>query len=574
MKMEVSKPERLRDLRELVQQAVRKHGERIAFSEKGSDGIIFSYNYKRLRDDINALGTRLLAMGLKGKHIAIVGENSYAWVVSYLAIMNGVGVAVPLDKELPAEEIVFLVNKADVSAVICSDTFVPVFEEIFDDCTMLEACIGMNQVPDKYRFYSMITLLKEGKELLRKGDRDYLMETIDPDAMCSIVFTSGTTGANKGVMLSHKNLTAVVYGAACNIKAEAVTFSVLPIHHTYESSCGILTSMYLGTQVCFNDSLKYLMKNMDIFQPGMALMVPLFLETMYRNIWAESERKGLAAGLRYGLWISRLLMKIGIDARRILFKPVINQFGGKLKLIVCGGAPLRYEIKRGLYELGIEVLNGYGITECAPLVSVNAPTRRKNLSVGQLIPGVEVKIVEKDRFGNGEIQIRGDNVMLGYYKDLKSTQASFEDGWFKTGDIGRLDKSGELFISGRKKNLIILENGKNVHPEEIEDCIMKHVPYVKEVVVYAAENKKVDTGLQITADVYLDDNYMEDNKVEDITRLLDEDIKRVNRKLPPYKQVHNISISQTEFAKTTSKKIMRHKVAENKFEKDGDLNVG
>jgi long-chain acyl-CoA synthetase len=553
------KVEKLRDMRELLRRAGKLYSDKIAFKELGPQKQIFEYSFSRLEGDVNALGTKLMEMGMKGYHVAVLGETSYNWVISCLSVVNGLGIAVPLDKEMTNEDIVKLLNKSDADAIICSNTFVPAIESILPKVPSLKTCIVMNPEQEYPGFLTMGKLIEEGRELLETGNREYLDTQIDREAMCEIVFTSGTTGANKGVMLSHKNIMTVVHGAMSLIDAKGVSFSVLPVHHTYEWSCHILGGIYSGIIICFNDSLKRVVENMNVFKPTMSIMVPLFLESMYKAIWKGAEKEGLAGHLRYGIRYSNLLRKVGIDARRLFFKPVLEKFGGNLNQIVCGGAPLRTEIAKGISDLGIEVLNGYGITECGPLVSANSLLGKRPGSIGRAIPGCEVRIYDPDKTGSGEIQVKGDNVMLGYYKDPESTMLTFtEDGWFKTGDIGYLDKDNFLYINGREKNLIILANGKNVYPEELEDIIIEKLPYVKEVVVYADSSGVTEDC--ITACVYPDKEYLEVNGISDIKEKLNRDIDLLNRELPLYKRISNVLISDSEFEKTTTKKIKRNNI--------------
>jgi long-chain acyl-CoA synthetase len=558
--------EKLRDIRELVSRANRLYSDKIAFKELGAKKQVYEYSFRRLYEDMNSFGTKLLEMGLKGSHIAVIGENSYSWVVSYLTIVNGLGVVVPLDKELIDGDIAKLIRDSDASAVICSNTFAAVIKDISEQCPNLKTCIVMNPRKEYEGFYTIESLIEEGKELIRAGNKDYLQAEIDVEAMCEIVFTSGTTGANKGVMLSQKNLTAVVYGSMAVINSSGESFSVLPINHTYECSCHILGSIYLGQTVCFNDSLKRVSENMKFFKPNFSIMVPLFLEAMYKSIWKEAEKSRLTAHLKYGLKFSNIIRKFGIDKRTFFFKPILQGFGGNLNQIVCGGAPLREEIIKTLSDFGIEILNGYGITECAPLVAANSILWKKPGSVGRIVPCCQVRIHDTEEKGYGEILVKGDNVMMGYYKDEDSTLRSFtEDGWFKTGDIGYLDKDNFLYINGRVKNLIILPNGKNVHPEELEDIIIEKLAYVKEVVVYAssAEGGSEDG---INALVCIDEDFCETNGIKDPINKLNEDIKSMNRHLPIYKRITNVLISESEFEKTTTKKIKRNVVLGRSYE--------
>lgn len=566
MSKKLYKTKRLRDVRELVRRASKLYGERIAYKEIKADKQIVEYTYSRVEKDVNALGTKLLQMGLAGKHIAIIGENSYEWVISYLAIVSGLGVAVHLDKELTDDDIAKLLIKSDAEAIIFSKTFASAMENIVSSCPNVKTCIVMNSDTEYIQFSNFEKLIKDGKKLLRNGNKKYLELPINNQDMCEIVFTSGTTGANKGVMLSNSNIMAVVYASLSHINATGVSLSVLPINHTYECSCHILGGMYSGLTICFNDSLKRVANNMKLFKPNMAIMVPLFLESMYKNIWKEAKKNHLNHHLKYGLKFSNFIRKFGVDRRRKYFQPILDSFGGNFEQIVCGGAPLRTEIIKALDDFGLNIVNGYGITECGPLVASNSSSWKKYGSVGRVVPCCQVRIDNPDNKGIGEIQVKGDNVMLGYYKDEESTKLSFtEDGWFKTGDMGYLDKDKFLFICGRVKNLIILPNGKNVYPEEIEDKIVERIPYVKEVVVYAP---KCGEGNEesINALVYIDKDYCNINGIINHKEKLDKDIRIVNRELPAYKRVSNIIIKNTEFCKTTTKKIKRTLILEESVE--------
>ncbi len=547
-------PQRLNDMRELTIRASNLFADKTAFKEISANNRIMEYTFSQLEQDRLALGTKLLDLGMDGYHIAILSENSYAWILTYLTVVCGVGVVVPLDKELLKDDIAMLLKKSDADAIVCSETYLPLVNEILSRCPNIKSVIVMNPSGPHTATYDLHTLIEKGRKLLHIGNNTYANKEIDPQAMCEILFTSGTTGPNKGVMLSHQNFMADLYGFMHFIKVTPVSFSVLPIHHSFESTCHILGILYTGNTLCFNNSLKHLMKNIALFKPGMSLMVPLFLEVMYKQIWQETKKNNLEKHLIYGIKFSNLLRKFGIDKRQLFFKPILDKFGGNLEQIVCGGAPLRADLIKRYDEIGINIINGYGITECAPVISTNASAWKKKGTVGHVLPGCQVRIANPDKNGNGEIQITGDIVMLGYYKDAKNTKEVFtQDGYFRTGDLGRLSKDNFLTITGRKKNLIILPNGKNVSPEEIEETVSA-IPYVKEVMVYA---KKREDGEIIAADVFLDSAYLSMNPIENIGQRLDHDIRRLNSSLPVHKRIGDVQIVDQEFEKTTTKKIKR-----------------
>ena len=563
MRYKCCNPERIRDIRELTMRAARLYGEKIAFKEIDRNKQIVEYTYNQLEQERNALGTSLLDLGMEGYHIALISESRIAWVLSYLAIVGGVGVVVPLDKELMEEDIAMLLRRSDADAVICSEAYLPMIMSILDDCPDIKNVIVMNPAKaylhkkKDVRFYDIPTLIAQGRKRLLQGDRAYLNREIDPESMCEILFTSGTTGPNKGTMLCHRNLVADIYGFMHYIKVMPVSISVLPIHHSFECTCHVLGVIYAGTTLCFNDSLKHMMENLMLFKPSMSLMVPLFLETMYKRIWQEAKRENLDSHLRYGIWFSNFIRLFGIDGRRLFFKPILDKFGGELKQIVCGGAPLRTELIKKFDEIGINVINGYGITECAPVISTNATDWKRPGTVGKVLPGCKVRVADPDKSGNGEIQVSSDIVMMGYYKDEENTKAVFtDDGYFMTGDIGRLSRDNFLYLSGRKKNLIILSNGKNICPEELEGAITGALPYVKEIMVYSAAVPG-ETEEVINADMFLDAQYLADNHIDDVQGRLDQDIRRLNNTLPAYKRISKVNIMEREFEKTTTKKIKR-----------------
>lgn len=567
MKAKYYDVDKLHDLRELVSRGKRKYGNSTAFKELDHIGEIHEYSFWNLNDDVVAFGTILLSMGLAGKHIALVGESSYSYVVSYLAIACGLGVVVPLDKELSLDEMALLVQKSDAEVILYSDDLLEDVEELKQICD-LHTSINISNYKNRGKDPSYPNLICQGKERIQGGDNAYIDLPIDPNEMSSILFTSGTTGSNKGVMLNHNNILSVLHSAFSMFDFKLVSFSVLPINHTYEFNLHVLGCIYGGMTLCFNDSLKHVKENLLKFRPEMSLMVPMIVESLYKNIWAEAKRTGLEKHLVYGIWFSNLIRKFGIDRREKFFQPVLEALGGNLKVIVCGGAPLRADIIKGFESLGISVYNGYGITECAPLISSNCTLKSIPGSVGLVIPDCKVRIEDTDADGIGEIQVQGQNVMLGYYKDEISTQKTFtEDGWFKTGDLGYLDKKGALYITGREKNLIILANGKNVHPEELEDYITANLSYVKEVVVYAPISPD-GTDVMIIAEAYIEDEFLRTIGVDEAKKKFKEDVTRINRKLSTYKRIQEVLIRDCEFEKTCTRKIKRHLI-----EKEVPVNV-
>ena len=545
-------------LRDLLERSEKKYSLDFAYKELDPERNLHSYTFVQLREDVDALGTSLLERGLLGKHFAIVSESSYSYVVSYMAVSMGLGVIVPLDKELSKEELLKLICKSDAEVLLYSELLSDDVEELKGSCPEVRTFINISMYGTKMGSISILDLLQEGRSLINSGDRRYKTLPIDRNKMAAILFTSGTTGVNKGVMLSHKNILTVIHSAFSMFRFSKVSFSVLPINHTYEFNLHVLGCLYGGITLCFNDSIKHVKDNLMIFQPGMTLMVPMIVESLYKNIWKEAEKNNLTKHLQYGIWFSNLIRKVGIDQRKLFFKPIMESLGGNLQTIVCGGAPLRPDIVKGFEDIGISVYNGYGITECAPLIATNCTMKNIAGSVGFVIPDNLVRIADTDEDGIGEIQVQGDNVMMGYYKDPVSTRKTFTaDGWFKTGDLGYLDRKGALYITGREKNLIILANGKNVHPEELEEYILDHLAYVKEVVVYAPLSPE-GNEVMIMAEAYVEDQFLIEKGVDEAKKILKEDISKLNHKLSVYKRIHDVELRECEFEKTTTKKIKRY----------------
>lgn len=545
----------LETIRDIINNSNNKYKDAIAIQEKKNKKIV-SYTYEQLRNDVYALGTKLIDMELKDKHIAIVGENSYNWIVSYLAIITGVGVAVPLDKELDSEQISKLLEKGDASAVLFSKGFLSSIDEIIEN-SKLEFAACLNDT-DKYT--DVQTLINEGRQLINEGSTVYEDSIVNVNELNVIMFTSGTTGFNKGVMISQNNLLVNIEQSCKAFGIYHKTVAVLPFHHIYENVCGMMAPIAMGMNIFINDSLKYLSKNLKLVKPEMEVMVPLFLETMEKSIRVELKRMNVEKVFENSIKVSNFLLKSGIDLRRLLFRKVHANFGGKLKAIVCGGAALKPELITFFGDIGITIHNGYGITECTPLISVNLNKKGDHFSVGKIFSSCQVKIDNKNEEGIGEILVKGPNVMIGYYKDDESNEKSFTNGWFRTGDYGSIDADKNLVICGRKKNLIVLSNGKNVHPEELEGYIYEMMPYVKESLVYIDKNKK---GSEVISTyVYLDQDFSSGKSLEELESILKEDLKKVNKKLPSFKKIQHIYIKEEEFEKNSSKKIIRQKFLE------------
>lgn len=484
-------------------------------------GEIISISFEQLKKDVDAFGTYLYSIGMHDKHIAILGENSYEWIVAYFAVVNGGNIVVPLDKENDAESLKSLAYKADVDLIIHSSSFK---EEAEGTGVKL---LSMKSVSE---------YIAEGHKHISNGDVSFLNYEIDPYKMCSIVFTSGTTGSPKGVMLSHHSLVRDAIRSAQNLYAPEGTVAILPLYHAFGWMACVLDQLILGHGVYVCTSLKRVMDDIRFASPRHISIVPLLVKAIYNGIWENARSNGKEKQLIISIKISNFLRKIGIDLRRAFFKQVYEGFGGKLEMIISGGSAIEEKYITGFDDLGIKLTNGYGITELSPIV---ATMRNKHFSIGSVgcvNPGIECRIA------NGEIQLKGETLFLGYYKDDIATDEAFDNGWFKTGDLGYQDKDGLLYITGREKNLIILSNGKNVSPEELESKLHDEIPEIKEVLVYGEND-------QLTAEIY----------TESDRNAIQQKILTMNRSLPPYKEITQVKFRDNEFDKTTTKKIMRHK---------------
>ena len=544
--------------------------DKVAFLEKdGTSKEFKKIKYSKVKEDVNGLGTIMLKkLNLKDKKIAVIGENSYRWYVTYMAVVCGVGIIVPLDKELPANEIKNLLDRAKASCIVYSSRKKELIEGLKDSLPKDMIYIEMNKEVSDDISYSFDKLVEEGKELVDTGDVEYIETKIDREAFKILLFTSGTTAEAKGVMLSHKNLcanTLACYHLVPNI-GKYTYLSILPMHHTYEFSLGYIYGTSMGATIGICEGLKYVAKNLKEIKPDLILAVPALIETLSKKIDKAIAETGKEKVIRTIGKFATGLSKVGIDIRRKVFKQIQETFGGNLKYLFCGAAPLDKDIIFKLESYGFKFLQGFGVTEACPLIAGTPLNDREAGTCGKPVYGEEVRIdLSKNENKDsriGEILAKGDNIMIGYYEDEKKTKESLKDGWFYTGDLGYFDDKGNLVITGRTKNVIVTSNGKNIFPEELETLINR-IPLVEESMVYGAKDPKDKQELIATARVTLNEQYIEETygstrpSDDEIYNLIWEDIKKINRSLVSYKAIKKLEIKKDKFIKTTTMKIKR-----------------
>ena len=552
--------EKFDTIRDYINNAIKKHPNNNAFIIKNKDGKDVSYTnitYTKFGEDIKAFGTALISFGLENKRIAIIGKNRYEWVVAFVSTLCGIGVTVPLDKGLPEQEIALSLQRAKVDAIVFESEYADIILNIQKTNTNIKQYICMDSSCDG-EFQTLNDVINIGNNLLKSGDTKYDNHQINPSSIASIIFTSGTTSMSKAVMLSNTNIASNIYNlnSAEKIYDTDVNMAFLPLHHTFGST-GLLLFLADGVTNVFCDGLRHIQSNLKEYKVSIFVCVPLLLEAMYKKIYAEVEKQGKTKILKFANTISHILLKFKIDIRRKIFKQILDNLGGNIRFIISGASAIDKNVAKGFYDFGILAVQGYGLTETSPVLTAENEKCIKFGSVGLPLPDVEVKIDNPNEDGIGEIIAKGPNVMLGYYEMDEETSKVLKDGWFYTGDLGYIDKDGFLFITGRKKNVIVLKNGKNVYPEEIE-LLINNLPYVAESMVFG---KPKEDDLVISAKIVYNKDYINekyaDISQEDLNTLIWNDIKKINSTLPNYKHIKSIIVTDEPMIKTTTQKVKR-----------------
>lgn len=555
----------IENFKDLLEKSAAAFAEKAAFWVRAEDGSFRSITYNHFKNDVDALGAALVSLGLGDAFVAVMGENRYEWCVSYLAVTNHTGVVVPIDKELPVSEKGNLLQRSSAGALIFSGRYAKDMAALKDAGSTVRYFISMDLNEDAEGFLSYKKLLEKGRQLLEQNSIDLSKYKIDSTALSVLLFTSGTTDLAKGVMLSQKNICSNIMAVlkTVYVDSEDISLSILPIHHTYECTLGFLTIIHCGGTIAFNEGLRHIQKNFLEVKPTILVTVPLLLENMHKKIWEQAGKKpGMKLLLKVMMGAGKVLKTVGIDIRRTMFGTIHRNFGGRLRLIVTGAAAINPEVSNGLNDMGFKVLQGYGLTECSPLVIGERDHFYGNASVGLPLPGVEVRIENADENGIGEIVTKGDNVMLGYYKNEEATNKCLKDGWFHTGDLGRIDSSGAYYITGRLKNVIVTKNGKNIFPEEVESYINRS-PYVLESMVAGYDDDKSGetvVGAHILPNIEAIKEKLKLPSIskDDIMNVISEVVKNTNKDMPLYKRISTFTIRDNDFIKTTTLKIKRY----------------
>ena len=561
-------PTQYKTVKEIFEKSSKEYAKEPFILEKFSPkGEFTTITYEQFAEDVNALGTGLIKkFNLMNSRIVIIGENTYHWYVSYMAMLAGVGIAVPVDKELPENEIENVIKRSKADAVIYSTKKKDIIKKVQDKLPEVKYFIQMNN-DDKLngRNLGINETINEGKKILNSGDKEFLNIEIDPDEFKVLIFTSGTTSNSKGVMLCNRNLAENINAVSAYVKLtkEDRLFSILPLHHTYESTIGYLLPMAVGASIAICQGLKYIVPNLKETNPTAMLAVPLLVENLYKKInmnIKKSKKEGLVNSM---IHVTNALKAVGIDKKRKVFNEIYENLGGKIRFIVSAAAPIEPKVGKWIEDIGICFIQGYGLTETAPIAALTPEFRPKVGSAGKPVICAEIKIDSPNEKGEGEVLIKSSTLMLGYYEDKEATDEVVIDGWFHSGDIGYLDDEGYLYITGRCKNVIVTQNGKNIYPEEIEG-MLSQIPEISECMVYGKKEEENDKELIITAKVIpnydeINEKYGKDLSLDEIHKIIWEKIKDVNRKLTSYKAIKKLEIKTDEFEKTTTMKIKRYK---------------
>ena len=553
------------NLKEIINNTKKEFGNEVAFKFKNPETKqICTMLYKDYIEEVEALGTALISIGLKDKRIGIIGENRYEWEEAYLSVTCGTGMVVPLDKALTEKELLSLIERSEIEAIFYTSKYTEIMEKAKkENIGKIKFYISMDLEEKQNDIYSQKELIKLGKDLLKNGAKSFVDAQIDNDSMAVMLFTSGTTSQSKAVMLSHTNLTTNIYDIASifDIRKSDTLLSFLPLHHVFECTVGFLFAMSVGATVAFCEGIRHIADNLKEFEVSVMIAVPVLFENMYKKLLQGIDKKGKTKTIKFAVKLSNFLRIFKIDIRRKLFKDIHANFGGKLRMLVAGGAAFDAETEKGFTNLGIDTFQGYGLSETSPVVAAENPAYHRLGSIGKTFPSIQTKIVNPDELGIGELAVKGPTVMLGYYGNEEATKECIKDGWFHTGDLAYIDKDGFIFITGRKKSVIVLKNGKNVFPEETETLINK-IPGVKESFVFGKPDEEDQNDLKMCVEVVYDRDIMKSNygveNDEDIKAKIWEKIKEINKTMPKYKYVKELIITEEELIKTTTLKIKRH----------------
>ena len=548
------------DLKDMLNKTRELYGDKPGYKIKIGKKQYKTYTHKEIRDMINYLGTALISMGLKGKRIGVIGENRYEWELAYLSVVCSVGIVVPMDKSLPANELEEVIERSEVEAIFYSKKYEETIKKIkYSEKNKLKHLISMDADIHDEGIYSEKELIEKGKELLDSGNTEYINAKINPEEMRIMLFTSGTTSKSKVVALSHKNLISNVmdYASVVDVDSNDRILSFLPLHHVYECTVGMLVSLYVGAERAFCDGIRHIVENLNEYKITYAAFVPAIYELMYKNIWKMIEKKGKVEETKQ---VMQEYKDKSMQEKKEVFKEIHDMYGGCIKLFITGAAALDKEVIETFRNWGLNLCQAYGLTETSPIIGIETNEHHRVGSIGKPIPHVQARIDEADDDGVGELVVKGPNVMLGYYNNKKATESVMEDGWFHTGDLARIDEDGYIFICGRKKSVIVLKNGKNIYPEEMEGLVNK-IEGVKESFIFGKQQTDDKDNIKIHVKIVFDKDIMKEaykvESEEEIYRVLTEKIKEVNSVMPKYKAIRGMIVSDKPLIKTTTGKIKR-----------------
>ena len=548
------------DLKDMLKKTGEIYGDRPAYKIRIAENNYKVFTHKEVREMIDGLGTALIDLGLKGKRIAVIGENRYEWEIAYLAIVCGTGIVVPLDRSLPENELKKLVERSEIEAIFYSQKYEESLKKIIHSGTgKLKHLISMDSLEHKNGIYSEKELIETGKRLIEQGNREFLDSKIDEEGMSIMLFTSGTTAESKVVSLSHKNIAINLMDIASilDVDSNDRILSFLPVHHVFGCTVGFLFSLYLGAQTSFCDGIKHIVDNLKEYEITFSSFVPAIYENIYRNILKKLEKEGKLEQVQEAMVKHR---NDSMEEKKKIFKEIHEALGGHIRLLLSGAAALDPKVEQGFRDWGINLCQGYGLTETSPVVAVETNTEFRVGSIGKAIPHVQAKLEDINAEGIGELVVKGPNVMLGYYGNEEATKEVLKDGWFRTGDLATIDDDGYIFIKGRKKSVIVLKNGKNIFPEEMENLVNKIVG-VKESFIFGKSTKEDKDDVKIYSKIVFDrDVVKEAYKVENMNEIyeaINNKVKEINHTMPPYKAIKGIILSETPLIKTTTSKIKR-----------------